>query len=206
MEIDDRFKQGLKSKEFNTVAKVDKYGNRVDKQDTMMSKFYNLEGSKAQDKGAKIAKKTKKTAFESESAESEGEGESQDGEKFYDEDGNFKWDAKSSSGEEDEEMASEGENGNGQNAHDSQDSSDEENVNELAQLSAEDDDSVWSAQDEAEEVQDEADVQVGKRLALTNMDWDALNAVDILALFTSFCKGDMFIKRVEIYPSLFGLE
>jgi hypothetical protein len=38
------------------------------------------------------------------------------------------------------------------------------------------------------------------------MDWDALNAVDILALFSSFCKGDMFISKVEIFPSLFGLE
>ena len=38
------------------------------------------------------------------------------------------------------------------------------------------------------------------------MDWDSLNAVDILALFNSFCKGSMFITKVEIYPSLFGLE
>ena len=38
------------------------------------------------------------------------------------------------------------------------------------------------------------------------MDWDALNATDILALFNSLCKGDMFVTKVEIYPSLFGLE
>lgn len=38
------------------------------------------------------------------------------------------------------------------------------------------------------------------------MDWDSLNAVDILSLFTSLCKGDMFIEKVEIFPSLFGLE
>ena len=38
------------------------------------------------------------------------------------------------------------------------------------------------------------------------MDWDSLNAVDILALFTSLCKGDMFVHKVEIYPSLFGIE
>jgi hypothetical protein len=29
VEIDDRFKKGLKSKEFNLVAKVDKYGKKV---------------------------------------------------------------------------------------------------------------------------------------------------------------------------------
>jgi len=43
VEIDDRFKKGLTSKEFNTVAKVDKYGNRVDKLDNTMLKFYNID-------------------------------------------------------------------------------------------------------------------------------------------------------------------
>jgi hypothetical protein len=38
------------------------------------------------------------------------------------------------------------------------------------------------------------------------MDWDNLTAVDILALFTSMCKGDMVVTKVEIYPSLFGIE
>lgn len=39
------------------------------------------------------------------------------------------------------------------------------------------------------------------------MDWDNLNATDILAIFSSLCKGgDMFVTKVEIYPSLFGLE
>jgi hypothetical protein len=36
VKIDDRFKKALKSKEFNLVQKVDKYGNRVDKRDTTM--------------------------------------------------------------------------------------------------------------------------------------------------------------------------
>lgn len=38
------------------------------------------------------------------------------------------------------------------------------------------------------------------------MDWDNLTAVDFLALFSSLCKGDMFISKVEIYPSLLGIE
>jgi hypothetical protein len=37
------------------------------------------------------------------------------------------------------------------------------------------------------------------------MDWDNLNAVDILAIFSSLCKGDMLVKKVEIYPSLYGI-
>lgn len=31
------------------------------------------------------------------------------------------------------------------------------------------------------------DVQVGKRIAVTNLDWDSISAVDLLVLFTSFC-------------------
>lgn len=42
IEIDDRFKKALTSKEFNLVLKVDKYGNRVDKQDTTMKQFYQI--------------------------------------------------------------------------------------------------------------------------------------------------------------------
>jgi hypothetical protein len=50
-------------------------------------------------------------------------------------------------------------------------------------------------------------VKVGKRLALTNMDWDNISAVDLLALFTSLCKGgDMIVKKVQIFPSLYGIE
>jgi hypothetical protein len=38
------------------------------------------------------------------------------------------------------------------------------------------------------------------------MDWENMNAVDILSLFSSFCKGEMLVAKVEIYPSLYGLE
>jgi hypothetical protein len=31
VEIDERFRKGMTSKEFNSVAKVDKYGKKVDK-------------------------------------------------------------------------------------------------------------------------------------------------------------------------------
>jgi hypothetical protein len=40
VEIDGRFKKALASKEFNLVQKVDKYGRRVDKEDTTMKAFY----------------------------------------------------------------------------------------------------------------------------------------------------------------------
>lgn len=49
-------------------------------------------------------------------------------------------------------------------------------------------------------------VEVGKRLALTNTDWDNISAVDILSIFNSFCKGEMIITKVQIFPSLYGIE
>ena len=72
----------------------------------------------------------------------------------------------------------------------------------------EEEDSLWSEghDEQGAKVVDEQQIVVGKRLALTNMDWDNIKAVDILALFTSLCKGDMIVTKVEIYPSLFGLE
>lgn len=55
---------------------------------------------------------------------------------------------------------------------------------------------MWDALDPrsmAHEDNQSEKVEIGKRLALTNMDWDNISATDILQLFNSFCKGDMFI-------------
>ncbi|CAG9319497.1 unnamed protein product [Blepharisma stoltei] len=42
------------------------------------------------------------------------------------------------------------------------------------------------------------------RLAVTNCDFRIVKAVDLLALFSSFCPGD--VAKVTIYPSQFGME
>ena len=42
IEIDERFKRGIMSKDFNIVAKVDKYGKKINKQDNTMLQFYNI--------------------------------------------------------------------------------------------------------------------------------------------------------------------
>ena len=68
--IDDRFKAALSSKEFNLVQKVDKRGKRVDKQDTTMASFYQLE---VQDEGDSQKKGTES--------------------KYYDDEGKFRWEA-----------------------------------------------------------------------------------------------------------------
>ena len=51
--------------------------------------------------------------------------------------------------------------------------------------------------------------QLGKRLAVQNLDWDSIGVVDLFALFSSFCQANpatMDIVKVQIYPSLYGME
>jgi hypothetical protein len=40
---------------------------------------------------------------------------------------------------------------------------------------------------------------------VTNLDWDAIGGKDLFVLFSSFCTTGT-IEKVEVYPSLFGLE
>lgn len=74
VEIDDRFKKALNSKEFNLIQKVDKYGYKVNKQDNTMKAFYNMEENENNPKD--VSKRSNR---------------------YYDDDGKFKWEAESSS-------------------------------------------------------------------------------------------------------------
>jgi hypothetical protein len=49
---------------------------------------------------------------------------------------------------------------------------------------------VWSDLSDPEPIVTEevsGDQKVGKRLAVTNLDWDNVNATDLYVLFSSFC-------------------
>ncbi|GAP82854.1 putative pre-rRNA-processing protein esf1 [Rosellinia necatrix] len=56
---------------------------------------------------------------------------------------------------------------------------------------------------------EQADTEVGeitKRIAVVNLDWDNIKAVDLMALFSSFVPQGGRIEKVSIYPSEFGKE
>lgn len=44
------------------------------------------------------------------------------------------------------------------------------------------------------------------RLAIVDLDWDKIRAVDILAVLRSFLAKGQSIKHVTVYPSDFGLQ
>ena len=61
------------------------------------------------------------------------------------------------------------------------------------------------------EAQNQADAGAvaGKRIAVKQLDWDSISAVDLLNIFQSFCRVSattMSVEKVEIYPSKFGKE
>ena len=47
---------------------------------------------------------------------------------------------------------------------------------------------------------------ISSRLAVVNLDWDNIRAVDLMAVFSSFCPPTGRLLRVTVYPSHFGKE
>ena len=163
-------------KQFNVVAKVDKYGKKINKKDEYALQNYyqkdsesgsdGSDGSDDQSSEEEQPKKEKKVE-QSESSEDD------IGKKYYDSDGKFDWVDQSSS-------SSESEDSEGKKDSDEEQSVYSDNVS-----------GVWSL-DEEEADENEAaaeEVEVGKRIAVTNLDWDSIGAVDLYALFNSFCAG-----------------
>jgi hypothetical protein len=80
--------------------------------------------------------------------------------------------------------------------------------------SEEDDDEEVDAEEEHfglpdNQVQLETDVPMGEvssRLAVVNLDWDNIRAVDLMAAFSSFKPPQGRILKVAVYPSEFGRE
>lgn len=83
--------------------------------------------------------------------------------------------------------------------------------------SSDEDDSEDLEEEEEEEVfkfpdehgEDGEGVPMGepsRRLAVVNLDWDNIRAVDLMAVFSSFTPGNGRISKISVYPSEFGKE
>lgn len=79
-------------------------------------------------------------------------------------------------------------------------SSDEESLDNSSD--EEEIDHNWGELDKEAETTD----QITHRLAVCNMDWDRIRALDLMVLFNSFLPTGGFIRSVTIYPSEFGLQ
>lgn len=162
-------------REFTDIAKVDKRGGRLVTKDKHALKNFYL--------GPEQRKKAK---LDQESGNSETENDKDgEGNKFYDEDGKFRWEGQSSGSDLSEMELRGSELG-------------ESEMDELDQADYSDQMSgVWSLDEEDLEAKAEnvlkqetlspEQVKVGKRLAVQSLDWDSISATDLLSLFTSFC-------------------
>lgn len=57
--------------------------------------------------------------------------------------------------------------------------------------------------------QQEGDIPMGEvssRIAVVNLDWDNIRALDLMAVFSSFLPSGGRLLKVSIYPSQFGME
>ncbi|KAI4488856.1 hypothetical protein M0804_004354 [Polistes exclamans] len=81
------------------------------------------------------------------------------------------------------------------------DSSSDEETSEYSDES-EDIEHGWGELDKDAETTDE----ITRKLAVCNMNWDRIRAVDLMVLFHSFLPSGGIIHSVTIYPSEFGLE
>ena len=88
--IDSRFKGMFKDKKFNVIAKVDKYGRKVNKKDEYaLQNYYQASGSEHEsDDGDADDSSGSKRAEGSKMEESDSDAV---GKKYYDSDGKFKW-------------------------------------------------------------------------------------------------------------------
>ena len=59
------------------------------------------------------------------------------------------------------------------------------------------------------EEENEENIPMGKetsRIAIQNIDWTNIHALDLFVLLNSFCKGNQKVLKVEIYPSEYGMK
>ncbi|ORZ08882.1 hypothetical protein BCR42DRAFT_424202 [Absidia repens] len=184
VKIDNRFKSMLTSKDFGTGAgpKVDKYGRKLqaDTAEKELKRFYHIEDDDEEDDDSDGDNKSL-AELEKELMADEGNLEDEE-----------------SSDEEDQPKVAFGQKGydpmRGKGVIDESDTSDEEMEDEE------------SEEDEEDKIPHIEQGEETKRLALVNLDWDKVKAMDIFQVLNGFKPKAGVIERVTIFPSEFGKE
>ncbi|XP_067634876.1 ESF1 homolog [Eurosta solidaginis] len=219
VKIDKRFQSMFTDDKFKVKYTVDKYGRRVNKSNAEdLRKYYEIntsdsetdeEGDKVKQPSAEVdddvmqeelEKRKEEKAISRDNADDSGE--STPNEQEAGENDEFE-----SDGEEVPKTLRERllnpnidyARGEGRLVTDS--SSDEESSEEEEDLVA-NIDHVWGELDQEAETTKEST----NRLAVCNMDWDRIRAVDLMVLFSSFLPPGGSVLSVTIYPSEFGKE
>ncbi|XP_055677647.1 ESF1 homolog [Lutzomyia longipalpis] len=184
VKIDRRFQSMFKDPKFSLKYTVDKYGRRVEKdQSDALKKYYALSDDEEEDEKAQEAK------------EESGEEDSSDDENDDLEVGE-KIDKKMKKRLKDLEVDYARGEANILTDSSSDDESSEDDEEEVTF------DHVWGELDNDAPRTDEST----RRIAACNMDWDKMRAVDIMVLCNSFLPEGGRIEKVSIYPSEFGKE
>ncbi|KAL2312257.1 Pre-rRNA-processing protein esf1 [Schizosaccharomyces pombe] len=179
VKVDERFKSLKEDKDFKTTASVDRYGRPLnqDKATKEIDRLYELEneGSSSSSESSEITDNEEVASASSKSTKSE---------ELTDEES------------EDEEVY---DPARGEGIISTSESSDESDA-----------ESETEAQPEISElagIEPEENIPRGSetnRLAVVNMDWDNLQAVDLFVALSSFCPPGGKLLKVSIYPSEFG--
>ncbi|KAI9883579.1 MAG: Sister chromatid cohesion protein 2 [Watsoniomyces obsoletus] len=183
--IDQRFSRMLRDDEFSQKASVDRYGRKIAKGSGRreLKRFYNLEEEEE----------------EGENGRSEGE-EDQDGD-TEDEDEDAV-ERKLAKAKRPYDPARDG----GFSASDDDTSSDEEEEDDNGEENVFGEDDHQYPDMQVDETTDVPMGEISSRIAVVNLDWDNIRAVDLMAVFSSFCPPDGRLQHVAIYPSEFGKE
>ena len=91
-------------------------------------------------------------------------------------------------------------------SEDSESTDEDDEDSDLADAESDDDDVFGLLEEEGEGREGVEKGEVSSRLAIVNLDWDKIRAIDLMAVFQSFVPANGQILNIAVYPSEFGKE
>uniref|UniRef100_A0A1I8N4A4 Uncharacterized protein n=1 Tax=Musca domestica TaxID=7370 RepID=A0A1I8N4A4_MUSDO len=209
VKIDKRFEGMFTNDKFQVKYTVDKYGRRVNRSNADdLRKYYELNSSDDEEKEEEEEDKVDGQGSEKEDSEEDEQEEREKEEKAIIQESDV--DENDALTSDDEEVPKslrdrlldpniDYARGEGRLITDSSSDDDSSEDDEDPEMYI---DHVWGELDNDADTTDEST----RRLAVCNMDWDRVRAVDLMVLFNSFLPRGGSILSIKIYPSEFGKE